>query len=85
MKYGYKFEVINGYTFDRKIIFNDYVNSLYDLKCNSIKGTSEYTISKLLLNSLYGRFGMSPDRPTHVSISPEEEQKLLMSDSSNTY
>lgn len=85
MKYGYKFEVTKGYLFDKKIIFNDYVDCLYDLKCNSIKGTSEYSISKLLLNSLYGRFGMSPDRPKHVIVTNEVEQELMLSDSNNTY
>ena len=34
-KYGYKFKVLKGYTFERKNIFFEYVNKFYDLKCNS--------------------------------------------------
>jgi DNA polymerase type B, organellar and viral len=61
-KYGYKFETVWGYTFDKGYIFKDYVNDLYKMKRKSIKDSPMYIIAKLLLNSLYGRFGMSPDK-----------------------
>lgn len=61
MKYGYKIEVIRGFLFDKAFIFSDYVDSLYRIKENSNRDSPEYLISKMLLNSLYGRFGMSPD------------------------
>ena len=57
MKFGYKFKVISGYLFDKKYIFNEYVDSLYNLKSTSVKGTPYYVISKLLMNSLYCKFG----------------------------
>lgn len=57
MKFGYKFKVISGYLFDKKYIFNEYVDFLYNLKSTSVKGTPDYVISKLLMNSLYGKFG----------------------------
>ena len=39
------------------------------MKENSSKTSSRYSIAKLLLNSLYGRFGMSPDKPNHLILS----------------
>lgn len=72
MKYGYTFKIIKGYLFDSKLIFTDYVDFLYNLKNNSEKGTANYTISKLLLNSLYGRFGMSPDMENYALINSNE-------------
>jgi len=50
--------VLKGYTFDSDLIFRDFVNDLYEIKCNHSKDHPMYLISKLLLNSLYGRFGM---------------------------
>jgi hypothetical protein len=38
-KYGYKFKVLRGYTFDRKNIFKEYIDGLYEIKKNSKKGT----------------------------------------------
>lgn len=60
LKYGYKYTTNKGYLFNKGYIFKDYVNSLYELKKSSNSGEPNYIISKLLLNSLYGRFGMNP-------------------------
>ena len=49
-----------GYQFDKCYIFKEYVTFLYELKSNSINNSPGYIICKLLLNSLYGRFGMNP-------------------------
>lgn len=51
-KYGYTFSVKRGYLFEKANILYEYVDFLFDLKKNSTKGTPNYTISKLLLNSL---------------------------------
>lgn len=59
MKYGYTFEILRGYTFERKNIFKDYISDLYEIKKASNKDEPMYLISKLLMNSLYGRFGMN--------------------------
>lgn len=67
-KFGYTYKVKRGYLFERSNIFNDYVDFLYNLKKESKKGTPDYTISKLLLNSLYGRFGMNPVSENHLII-----------------
>jgi len=52
-----KFKIIDGYYFERcEYLFNDYVNYYYDLKLNA-KDNIDRTIAKLMLNSLYGKFG----------------------------
>ena len=61
-KLGYKFEIIRGYLFEPKIIFDTYVNVLYQLKNEHPKGSPLNAIAKLLLNSLYGKFGMKPEQ-----------------------
>ena len=58
IKYGYKFEILWGYTFERKNIFKDYVDFLYNFRLKYPKDDPLNLIAKLLLNSLYGRFGM---------------------------
>jgi len=58
IKFGYKFEILWGYKFERKNIFKDYVDTLYSLRLNYPKSNPLNLIAKLLLNSLYGRFGM---------------------------
>jgi len=57
-KYGYKFEILWGYTFEKGVVFKDYVDTLYNLRKNYTKTDPMNLICKLLLNSLYGRFGM---------------------------
>lgn len=83
-KIGYEFEVIWGYTFDKEYIFKEYVNDLYNLKMNSDKNSSIYTISKLLLNSLYGRFGMSPEKEICKIVKGEYEIGKFIHDKSIT-
>lgn len=58
MKLGYTFEILWGYTFKAKNVFKDYVDTLYKLRSQYPKTDPMNLIAKLLLNSLYGRFGM---------------------------
>lgn len=58
VKYGYKFNILSGYTFERKNLFKDYVNTLYNLRIKYPSTDPLNFIAKILLNSLYGRFGM---------------------------
>jgi len=55
MTLGYKFKIIRGYLFDKANIFSEYIDVLYDIKQSHSKEDPMYLISKLLLNSLYGR------------------------------
>ena len=59
-KFGYKFEVLRGYTFDCSIIFDQYVTDLYNLRLQYDKTNPMNYIAKILMNSLYGRFGLNP-------------------------
>ena len=70
-KHDYKFKIKRLYLFKNCDLFSDYVDFLYNLKKNSEKGSPNYLISKLLMNSLYGRFGMTPDIEDHIIISDE--------------
>ena len=58
IKYGYKFNILWGYTFNKAYIFKEYVDFLYNFRLNYPKSDPLNFIAKILLNSLYGRFGM---------------------------
>lgn len=75
-KYGYKFKVKRGYLFEKGDIFSEYVDYFYNLKKQSSKGSPNYIISKLLLNSLYGRLGMNPETEQHRIITNAEGLEL---------
>ena len=66
-KYGYEFEILWGYTFKKGLVFKDYVEDLYNLRLQYPKDNPMNLICKLLLNSLYGRFGMD-DQFTSTKI-----------------
>jgi len=57
-KFGYKFKILWGYKFEPKNIFKGYIETLYKFRINYPKSNPLNLIAKLLLNSLYGRFGM---------------------------
>ena len=63
IKFGYKFEILWGYTFEPKNIFKSYVKVLYALRLKFTKSNPLNYIAKLLLNGLYGRFGMIDSFP----------------------
>jgi len=58
MKLGYKFKIIEGYLFDKGKIFNEFINDLYKIRLQYPKTDHLNYIAKILMNSLYGRFGM---------------------------
>ena len=66
----HKFKVKCGFLFRNAFIFKDYVEKLYKLKQDSNKNSPLYAIAKLLLNSLYGRFGMKPTIEQHIIYDP---------------
>ena len=78
--YGYKFKVIKGYTFNKSNIFKDYVSQLYSIKQNTPKSDPMYLISKLLMNSLFGRFGMNFDLPNYKFIKEEDIKDFIQKD-----
>jgi hypothetical protein len=61
LKYGYQFEILKGYQFNEANIFKDYINDLYNLRLKYDKSDPMNMIAKLLMNSLYGKFGMKDE------------------------
>jgi hypothetical protein len=61
LKYGYQFEILKGYQFEKGDLFSSYVQRMYSLRLQYKKGTPMNLIAKLLMNSLYGKFGMRTD------------------------
>lgn len=71
-KIGYKFEVLWGYTFESDFIFKNFVNDLYKIRLEYPKSDPMNYIAKILMNSLYGRFGMD-DNFVQSSIMNKED------------
>jgi hypothetical protein len=86
VKYGYKFEIIKGYKFKKDNLFHDYVNDLYNLRLQYKKGEAMNMIAKLLMNSLYGKFGMK-DEMTKLEIFNNftDQDKSFISEIIDTY
>lgn len=59
---GYKIKIEYGYKFNKERIFKKYIKECYELKKKSKKGSVEYIIAKLLMNSLYGKFGQRREK-----------------------
>jgi DNA polymerase type B, organellar and viral len=59
IKLGYKIKIIRGYQFEQGNIFENYIERMYELRLRYDKSNPMNLIAKLLMNSLYGRFGMS--------------------------
>jgi hypothetical protein len=62
------FKTIRGFLFRQDYLFKNYVENLFHLRQSSPKNTPINIIAKLLLNSLYGRFGMNPDKANHIIL-----------------
>jgi len=76
LKDGYTMKVKYGYKFERgKNLFKDYVETMYDIKKNTIDPV-ERALSKLLLNSLYGKFGMRDITSTMKIVDKDEANKI---------
>lgn len=77
MNHGYKFKVLSAYTFDSALIFEEYIKDLYEIKANSSKDDPMYLIAKLLMNSLYGRWGMDWMLESHQVINSKDIFKYM--------
>jgi len=80
IKYGYTAEVICGINFpdhcNENELFGEYVNYFYDLKSNA-QNQLERMIAKLMLNTLYGKFGQKERENRIRLVSKEEGEKLI--------
>lgn len=61
IKYGYEFIIYKGYQFNTGDLFSKYINVMYELRLQYAKGDPMNLIAKLLMKSLYGKFGMKID------------------------
>lgn len=77
VKYGYTFEILKGYQFKKGYIFKEYISNMYNLRLQYPKGDPMNLIAKLLMNSLYGKFGMKSVTTKIEIISNEDLTKYL--------
>jgi DNA polymerase type B, organellar and viral len=59
LNFGYQITIEKGYLFERANIFKGFVDDLYSMRTSYLKSDPRNYIAKILLNSLYGRFGMT--------------------------
>ena len=79
-RFGYTFEILKGYQFKKGFIFKEYIDKMYELRLHYTKGHPMNLIAKLLMNSLYGKFGMKLDSTLieMFDTANESENKLFM-------
>jgi hypothetical protein len=79
IKYGYTFDILKGYQFNKGYIFKEYIDKMYNLRMNYLKGNPMNLIAKLLMNSLYGKFGMKLETTIMdiFDISSETEKAIF--------
>jgi hypothetical protein len=84
-KYGYDIQVLRGYYFTEKVcLFKEYVKQLYTFRLTYDKSHPMNLIAKLLMNSLYGRFGMDFSLENTNIVNNIEINDLLNSNNPKT-
>jgi hypothetical protein len=63
---GYAIIPKKSYIFDSDYIFKGFVDSFYKIKQNAQKDTPMYMISKLIMNSLYGKYGQRQETESMI-------------------
>lgn len=90
---GFEIEVVRGYKFKEVTeVFNKFVEDIYKIKSNP-RNDTEKNVSKLILNSLIGRFGMDylkmvtnlVNKETHNHISITRILRNYIEIDENTY
>ena len=80
---GYKFNILEGVTFDQANIFDNFINTLYEQRIKYPKSDPRNLIGKLSMNTGYGRYGMSPYIDTYSILSKDNLNNLNYLDSIN--
>ena len=65
-------------------VFKDYIDRWFDLKKNA-RNDVERSLAKLMLNSLYGKFGMNDSRVTKIPVALEDKIIYRVEDNNTTY
>uniref|UniRef100_A0A896YUU9 DNA polymerase n=1 Tax=Coniophora puteana TaxID=80637 RepID=A0A896YUU9_9AGAM len=74
----YNITVTKGYMFEKMSdIFHSYVQKMYALRQQYTKDQPMNFVAKLLLNSLYGRFGMQPSFHSNAFFTFDELQETI--------
>ena len=76
----YNFKINSGYLFSKEYIFKDFINILYEMRKSFPKSDPMNYISKLLMNSLYGRFAMKNFKNQFSFFTKDEFLELLSKD-----
>lgn len=77
LKFGYKFQVIDGCYFEGKTkYFTDFINDLYKLRKSAKKDSVIDILAKLIMNSSYGKFLLRPDK-TNLVFDAEHGAKFF--------
>ena len=77
VKFGYKFDILWGYTFTKGKVFNLFMSDLYKLRLNYPKDHPMNYVSKLFMNSFYGRLGMDYNFNNIEILSNESANKYI--------
>lgn len=77
IKHGYIIEILHGHEYDTAIIFREYVEIMYALRMKYPKGHPMNYVAKLLMNSLYGKFGMSSEATSVGIYNLSTEENLV--------
>jgi hypothetical protein len=67
IRFGYQFQIIKGYQFQKGQIFKEYIEKLYQLRQSYPSTHPMNYIAKILMNSLYGKLGMKMET-TEVNV-----------------
>ena len=76
MKHGYKVTLIEGHSFYKAKLFNEYIDHFYNIKKQS-KGAARF-IAKMHLNQLYGYFGRTQDTIVTHNVTRAELKQLML-------
>jgi len=77
---GYKFEILWGYTFEKANIFKEFVDTLYNLRLQYPKSDPLNYCAKIILNSVFGKFGMIDTFPDITIFNNMEEYQEFEKD-----
>jgi hypothetical protein len=73
---GYKFKILRGISYKKKKIFASIITKFHSLRTQYSKNSPVNTIMKLLMNSLYGRFGMQPTLPVTQIVDKKQYNEI---------
>lgn len=80
LKHGVEFEVVSGYVWlHAELLFRDFVDHYYNLRMQN-KGNALDYICKILLNSLYGKFGQKEKKFILTRLNWDEVRDRLLED-----